>query len=73
MLYGLETVGLTKRQETELEVAELKLLRFSLDVTKLDKIRNKYIRGTTHVTRFKDKARESRLRWFGHVQRIEAE
>ena len=31
MLYGLEAVVLTKRQEAELEVAELKMLRFSLD------------------------------------------
>ena len=30
MLYGLETVALTKRQEAEMEVAELKMLRFSL-------------------------------------------
>lgn len=32
--YGLETVALTKRQEAELEVAELKTLQFSLGVTK---------------------------------------
>ena len=30
MLYGLETVALTKRQEAEMEVAELKMLLFSL-------------------------------------------
>ena len=46
MLYGLETVALTKRQEAEMEVAELKMLRFSLGVTTMDKIRNEYIRGT---------------------------
>ena len=45
MLYGLETVALTKRQEAEMEVAELKMLRFSLGVTRMDKIRNEYIRG----------------------------
>ncbi|KAK3544317.1 hypothetical protein QTP86_009089 [Hemibagrus guttatus] len=31
MLYGLETVSLRKRQESELEVAELKMLRICLD------------------------------------------
>ena len=46
MLYGLETVALTKRQEAEMEVAELKMLRFSLGVTRMDKISNEYIRGT---------------------------
>ena len=30
MLYGLETVALTKRQEAEMEVAELKMLEFRL-------------------------------------------
>ncbi|KAK3515912.1 hypothetical protein QTP86_004938, partial [Hemibagrus guttatus] len=73
MLYGLETVSLRKRQEAELEVAKLKMLRFSLGVTRLDRIRNEYIRGTAHVGRLGDKVREARLRWFGHVQRRESE
>ncbi|KAK3567165.1 hypothetical protein QTP86_011304 [Hemibagrus guttatus] len=73
MLYGLETVSLRKRQESELEVAELKMLRFSLGVTRLDRIRNEYIRGTAHVGCLGDKVREARLRWFGHVQRRETE
>ncbi|KAK3507758.1 hypothetical protein QTP70_035282 [Hemibagrus guttatus] len=73
MLYGLETVSLRKRQESELEVAELKMLRFSLGVTRLDRIRNEYIRGTAHVGRLGDKVGEARLRWFGHVQRRESE
>ena len=34
MLYGLETVALTKRQEAEMEVATVKMLRFSLGVTR---------------------------------------
>ncbi|KAK3550987.1 hypothetical protein QTP70_011450 [Hemibagrus guttatus] len=71
MLYGLETVSLRKRQESELEVAELKMLRFSMGMTRLDRIRNEYIRGTAHVGRLGDKVREARLRWFGHVQRRE--
>ncbi|KAK3525625.1 hypothetical protein QTP70_001448 [Hemibagrus guttatus] len=63
-----ETVSLRKRQESELEVAELKMLRFSLGVTRLDRIRNKYIRGTVHVGRLGDKVRKARLRWFGHLR-----
>ncbi|KAI5105228.1 hypothetical protein C0J45_4900, partial [Silurus meridionalis] len=69
MLYGLETVALSKRQEVELEVAELKMLRFSLGVTRMDRIRNEFIKGTVHVGRFGFKMREARLRWFGYVQR----
>ncbi|KAI5618019.1 hypothetical protein C0J50_22608, partial [Silurus asotus] len=63
MLYGLETVAFSKRQEEELEVAELKML------TTMDRIRNVFIRGTAHVGCFGDEVREVRLKWFGHVQR----
>ncbi|KAK3506303.1 hypothetical protein QTP70_017471, partial [Hemibagrus guttatus] len=73
MLYGLETVSLRKRQESELEVAELKMLRFSLGVTRLDRIRNEYIRGTAHFGHLEDNIREARLRQFGHVERRETE
>ena len=38
----------------------------------MDRIRNEYIRGTAQAGRFGDKAREARLRWFGHVQRRDA-
>ena len=50
-----------------MEVAELKMLRLSLGVTRMDKIRNEYIRGTAHVGRFGEKTREARLRWYGHA------
>ena len=73
MLFGLETVPLRKRQEAEMEVAEMKMLRFSLGVTRMDRIRNEYIRGTAHVRGFGDKVREARLRWFGHVLRRDSE
>ena len=63
MLYGLETVALTKRQEAEMEVAELKMLRLSLGVTRMDKIRNEYTRGTAQVGKFGEKTPEARLRW----------
>ena len=73
VLHVLETAALTKKQEAELEVTELKMLRFSLGVTKIDKIKNEYIWGTAHVKRFGDKTREARLRWFGLVKRSEEE
>ena len=69
MMYGLETVAMSKGWETELEVAEMKMLRFELGVTRLDKIRNNLIRGTLHVGPIGNKVREARLRWYGHVKR----
>ena len=64
---------LTKKQEAELAVAEFKMLRFSLGVARMDKINNEFIRGTAHVRQIGDKAREARLRWYGHMQRRNAE
>lgn len=44
MMYGSETVAQTKKkQEVELEVGEMKMLMFSLRVTRMDEIRNEYI------------------------------
>lgn len=58
MLAGLETVPLRKRQEAELEVEEMKMLRFSLGVTS----NGSGIRGTAHVRSFGYKVRGARLR-----------
>jgi len=37
--------------------------------TRLNKIRNKVFREKIGVAPIEDKARETRLRWFGHVKR----
>ena len=68
MLYGLETVALRKRQEAELEVAEIQMLRFSLRVMRMDRIKNEDIRGTAHVRCFGEKVRETKPRQFGLVE-----
>ena len=36
MVYGLETVAVTKKQVEEMEVAEMKMLRFAMGVTRKD-------------------------------------
>ena len=73
MVYGLETVAVTKKQVEEMEVAETKMLRFAMGVTKKDKIRNEYIRSTVKVEWLGMKMREGRLRWYGHVVRKDQE
>ncbi len=37
MLYGMEAVAVTKAQERQMEVAEMKMLRFSLGLTKYER------------------------------------
>ena len=73
MVYGLEMVAVTKKQAKEMEIAEMKMLRFAMRVTRKDKIRNEYIRGTVKVERLGMKMREGRLRWYGHVMRRDQE
>ncbi|KAI5091615.1 hypothetical protein C0J45_18821, partial [Silurus meridionalis] len=65
MLYGLETVALSKRHEVELEVAELKTFFRLLPLG----VATAGHPGTSNVGNFGDKMREAKLRWFGHVQR----
>ena len=69
MVYRLETVADTKKQVEEMEVAEMKMLRFAMGVTRKDKIRNEHIRSTVKVERLGMKMREGRLRWYRHVMR----
>ena len=73
MVYGLGTVAATKKQVEEMEVAEMKMLRFAMGVTRKDKIRNEHIRSTVKVERLGMKMREGRLRWYGHVMRRDQE
>ena len=73
MVYGFETVAVTKKQVEEMEIAEMKMLRFAMGVTRKDKIRNKYIRSAVKVEQLGMKMREGRLRWYGHVIRRDQE
>ena len=73
MMYGLETVAVTKKQVEEMEVAETKMLRFAMGVIRKDKIRNKHIRSNVKVEWLGMKLREGRLRWYGHVMRRDQE
>ena len=59
MVYGLETVVVTKKQVEEMELAEIKMLRFTMGVTRKDKIKNKYIRGTVKVEQLGMKMKEA--------------
>ena len=73
MVYGLETVAITKKQVEKMEVAGMKMLSFAMGVTRKDKIRNEHIRSTVKVERLGMKMREGRLRWYGHVMRRDQE
>ena len=62
MLYRMETMAVTEKQMEKIDVAELKVVRWALGVTRKGKIRNEYVRGTAKITKLGDKLRNARLR-----------
>ena len=69
MIYGAEAWPIKKTQEKKLDVAEMRMLRWMCGVTKMDRIRNERIRGTTKVVESSKKVQERRLQWYGHIKR----
>ena len=67
MVYGFEMVAVTKKQVEEMEVVEIKMLRFAMGVTRKDKIKNEYIRGTVKILQFRNED------MYGHVMRRDQE
>lgn len=69
MLYGTETASMRKAEQKKMDVAEMRMLRWMSGVTRVDRIRNDYIRGSTKVVEVSKKVQEGRLRWYGHLLR----
>ena len=49
MMYGIETVAVTKEQQRRMQVVEMKILRWSLGLTKKDRVKNEEIREKVKV------------------------
>jgi hypothetical protein len=56
------------RDERRLLVTEMRMLRWMCGVTRMDRIRNEYIRGSWKVAPVFEKMRSSRLTWYGHAE-----
>ena len=69
MLYGSECWAVKKAHERKLKAAEMRMLRWACGRTMLDRIPNAVFRNELEIMPFSEKAREGRLRWFGHVRR----
>ncbi|GJV07036.1 hypothetical protein Tco_1344692 [Tanacetum coccineum] len=69
ILYGSECWPITKALANRMEVAELRMLRWTCGKTMLDMIPNGVYRAELEVETIINKMREGRLRWFGHVRR----
>ena len=73
-MYGAKNWAVKKAKEKKFDVAEMSRRRLWMSgVTKLDRIGNERIIGTTKVGEISKKVQESRLKWYGHVLRREYE
>ena len=69
--YEAECWTVRKEEEKILEKKEMRMLRRIKGVTLGDKVKSVDIRKEIGVNSIQDKVREMRLRWYGHMQRIE--
>ena len=49
ILCGMDAIAVTKAQEKKMEVAEMRMLRFSIGKTRMGRVRNEVIRTTLKV------------------------
>ncbi|XP_068226378.1 uncharacterized protein [Palaemon carinicauda] len=71
--YGAETWSKKKIFEKKMDVAEMRMLRWMVGTTRLDKVRNDLVRVTTKVTEVSKKIQGKRLHWFEQVMRRDQE
>ena len=69
MLYGSKCWATKVIDHKRLHSAEMRMLRWMCGVTRMDKVRNEYLRGSLKVAHVTEKLRGRRLRWYGHVMR----
>lgn len=53
----------------KMHVAKMRILRWTCEHTRRDKIKNEVTRKKVGVTSAMNKMRKAKLKWFGHVQR----
>ena len=69
--YGAETWSMTAANMKKLEAAHHKWLRRILGITWRDMVTNEEVRKRTGMGKIEDTLRKSRLRWFGHMHRMD--
>ena len=71
-MYGSEVWSLTTKGLL-LQAAEMRVLRLIMGVTRKDRMRNSRIREELKVTPLLEDIERGKLRWYGHVMRMEEE
>ena len=73
LLYGAETWALKRKEEELLERTEMRMVRWIAGISLLERRESQDIRRMCGICNVKEKAREARLRYYGHVMRREEE
>ena len=71
LTYGHESWTLTTKTRSQIQAAEMRVLRLIKGVTRLDKLRNEDIRRELEVEEILKFVERGQLRWYGHVKRME--
>ena len=70
-MYGYESWALTTKTKSQLQAAEMRVLRLIKGVTRLDRIRNEDIRRELGIDKILELVERGQLRWYGLVKRME--
>ena len=73
LTYGAECWALKMEDERRLKTTEMRMLRMICEKTLKDKMNNEKIREMMGVVILEVFLREKRLRWLGHVERMDEE
>ena len=73
LMYGSETWALRRKEEAKLERTEMRMLRWIMGISLLERLENDDIRRMAGLVKITEVIRESRLRWYGHVLRMDGE
>lgn len=62
---------MTKHAERVFHTMEMRLLRWSLGLARMDRVQNTDVMETLGIAPIQDKIMEAKLRWYGHKQKME--
>ena len=71
MLYGSETWAMGIMEDRMLDRAEMRMLRWMAGISLRDCRSNEWVRNLMRVEAVGEVARRGRLRWYGHVERMD--
>ena len=72
LTYGRECWAMKVTNKRKIATTEMRMHRRILGVSRREHMRNDEIRRILHITPIDEVMRSGRLRWFGHVQRRDA-